>query len=108
MRWFYFKSGANPYGIYADRLDLFFAMVMNYNLSFIDGTRLYCTCQFPYPIRGYYERQERLRSFAKDWQKAFQDLVSMSWEEVLWYSNFFEVYGRKYGLLREFKENGII
>lgn len=47
-----------------------------------------------------------LRSFATEYQIAFADAV-MTLNEIVMWQNFFEKYGRRYGLLREFRENGI-
>ncbi len=47
-----------------------------------------------------------LRDFAQEWQYRFYDF-SYSWMELAAWQDFFTEYGKKYGLLREFKENGI-
>ncbi len=51
-------------------------------------------------------RKEVLRAIAQDWQIHFGEF-NYSMMEIVEWTNFFETYGRKYGLLREFRENGI-
>ena len=47
-----------------------------------------------------------LRSFAMEWQYHFCD-YNYSWESLMMWTDFFTEYGKKYGLLREFRENAI-
>ena len=54
----------------------------------------------------YAERQDSLRNIAIDFQRAEQG-YHFYWSDYCTVTNFFESYGRKYGLLREFRENGI-
>jgi len=54
----------------------------------------------------YAERKERAREKAIDWQLN-ESNKPMSWGEVAEWSNYFEKLGRRYGLLREFRENAI-
>ncbi len=53
------------------------------------------------------DKKEILRDFAIDWQLSFNRFC-YSYSELIDYQSFFEEYGKKYGLLREFRENGII
>lgn len=55
----------------------------------------------------YREKQEQARQLAIDWQLNFEN-QSRSWLYCIEWANRFERIGRKYGLLREFKQNGII
>lgn len=55
--------------------------------------------------RTYRERQNRLRELAIDIQLA--DDGGLSWAEHAALYGFFEEQGRRYGLLREFRENAI-
>lgn len=52
-------------------------------------------------------QREALSSFAKEYQRAQAEL-STSYEELAFYSGFFEKYGKELGLTDEFRENGII
>lgn len=54
----------------------------------------------------YKELKERARQIAIDWQLEVQER-DMSYAELNDAGNFFERLGRRFGLLREFRENGI-
>lgn len=54
----------------------------------------------------YAEKKERAREEAINWQLN-ESWKSMSWAKVAEWSNYFEKLGRRYGLLKEFRENGI-
>lgn len=56
---------------------------------------------------NYAEKKARLRNEAMAWQHDFSR-HSYSWEEVADKQAYFEREGRKYGLISEFKANGII
>ena len=55
----------------------------------------------------YQNGKERAREKAKDWQL---DLVnhSYAWSEMAEFAEYFTKIGKRYGLLKEFRENGII
>ena len=55
----------------------------------------------------YAERKEKARNEAIDWQADFCN-HNYYWSELAYFSAHFEKLGKRYGLLREFKENGII
>lgn len=55
----------------------------------------------------YAQKKEAARAEAQEWQ-ARQFALVMSWEECAEASAHFERLGRRYGLLREFRENAII
>lgn len=55
---------------------------------------------------SYQEKKQEIRNRAIEWQHNFSDRV-MSWGEVAAETAEFERLGRRYGLLREFRENGI-
>ena len=65
----------------------------------------------PFEIHGktYQERKESLRDLAIDYQynNDGNTDVTLSYGEISDICNFFEFYGKKYGLLREFRENCI-
>lgn len=111
MKWFYFKDGANPYGIYENKLERFFRMILAYDLEIMDNNHFMCCGKTgayyrPYKKISYLYKKDALREFAKQYSNIRGELVQ-SWEDVAWFGNFFETYGRRYGLLREFRENGI-
>ena len=55
----------------------------------------------------YQRRKDQAREQAKEWQRRFSD-TSHSWAEVSEDVARFERLGRRFGLLREFRENGIV
>ncbi len=55
----------------------------------------------------YTEKKERARCEAIHWQMNFQNKV-YAYEELMFWGNYFERLGRRYGLLKEFRESGII
>ena len=57
---------------------------------------------------NYYEKRKAdVRAEAIDWQSDFCN-HNYSYGELAYYSDYFERLGRRYGLLREFKNEGII
>ena len=105
---FRFKNGSNPY--IALRYDTFFFMVGKYfiyqesEFGFVVEEQRYDDSK--YTLKRD-DKKRILRAFAQDWQRAFE-CFNYSWGELAEWRGFFEEYGRKYGLLREFRENGII
>jgi hypothetical protein len=57
-------------------------------------------------MNKYQVEKEKARQKAIDWQYEFSE-TSMSWGELATYQAYFEAIGKRYGLLREFRENGI-
>lgn len=58
-------------------------------------------------MKTYQERKEIARQEAIDWQIDFGN-HNYSWGEIAQFSNHFYKCGKRYGLLKEFRENGII
>ena len=56
--------------------------------------------------KTYQEKKEEARDKAIDWQ-LWSSEVSMSWGECAYWCSYFTRLGRRYGLLREFHEEGI-
>lgn len=56
--------------------------------------------------KTYKEKQASLEELAKNWQYNFSSL-SWSYNELYDIGNYFYKNGKKYGLLKVFKENGI-
>lgn len=57
-------------------------------------------------MNNYQKQKERVRDEAIDWQLDFFN-YNYSWLELTAFENYFEKMGRRYGLLTEFRENGI-
>lgn len=55
----------------------------------------------------YAINKQRARDKAIMWQSMFGE-NSYSWGELFTFSDYFTKLGKRYGLLREFRENGII
>lgn len=55
----------------------------------------------------YAEGKAKARKEAVDWQYSF-DGKCLSWSQVAAKAERFEYLARRYGLVREFRENGII
>ena len=56
--------------------------------------------------KGYAGKKEVVRDLAIQWQARFGEFA-YSYDDLARWTDFFEWAGRKYGLLREFRENGI-
>lgn len=54
---------------------------------------------------SYREKKAKIREEAIQWQSHFDDMDCYS---VTAWTNYFEKMGKRYGLTREFRENGII
>lgn len=55
----------------------------------------------------YKKLKEKLRNEAIEWQNTISEF-QLSYEELIEMQRYFERMGKKFGLLKEFKENGII
>ena len=82
---------------------LLFEAVCSYDFEMLDNEHLAEVASYS----SGSDPKEALRSFAKEYQRAQAEL-STSYEELAYWSSFFEEYGEKLGLSEEFKENGII
>jgi hypothetical protein len=58
-------------------------------------------------MNTYQRNKEVAREQAIEYQATFND-HSYSWGELAAMTSYFEKLGKRYGLLKEFKENGII
>ena len=58
-------------------------------------------------MNTYQKAKERARNKAIEWQLDFNN-HNYSWEELANYKNYFEGLAKRYGLVREFRGNGII
>ena len=55
----------------------------------------------------YQRAKERARNKAIEWQLDFEN-YNYSYGELAYYTEYFERLAKKYGLVKEFRENGII
>lgn len=58
-------------------------------------------------MKTYTERKEQARNLAIEWQADFVN-HNYSWQGLSIAQEYFEKIGKRYGLLTEFRENGII
>ncbi len=108
---FTFADGSNPYICTSGKR--LFHMIKKYYLEQTDSSSFSVTGEavlltvFGKKLSAYEENQAILRDFAIEWQYNFHNFNYSMSECAVW-SDFFREYGKKYGLLREFEENGII
>ncbi len=57
-------------------------------------------------LQAYKAKKDYVRQLAMDWQNESAD-ETYYWSDISEFENIFTKYGRQYGLLREFHENGI-
>ena len=107
---FTFMNGSNPYITTSDRG--LFRMIRVYTLEqtaeemfSITGCAAFWTVKNR-RLTDYEKAKTALRDFAIQWQ-ADASRFNYSWGELCDWAMFFEKYGKKYGLLREFRENCI-
>lgn len=55
----------------------------------------------------YKEQKQRARELAKTWQFDFAN-NNYSYEEIGDFGEYFTKLGKRYGLLKEFRENGVL
>ena len=58
--------------------------------------------------KDYMSRKNHVRDIAMNFQDLFIDGFDMSYGDLFRFSEYFEKQAKKYGLVHEFKENGII
>ena len=58
----------------------------------------------------YKKKKEKARQLAINWQKGLVNTgpLNRSWAYFVKWAYLFEKIGRKYGLLKEFRDNGVI
>lgn len=108
---FEFKDGGNPY-ITTNNAALW-RMIRKYyviqtgsHTFTVEGERQFWTSDPFHKLTAREKAQVTLQDFAHYWQMDFSDM-KYAWGDICDWNDFFTEYGRKYGLLREFKENGI-
>jgi hypothetical protein len=77
-----------------------------YNRTFSPACEIYETIGFKLPGYGYRKKKEAARELAIRVQAALDNMV-ISWKELYEIGEYFETIGAKFGLLREFRANGI-
>lgn len=101
---FDFCDGSNPYIATAPRT--FWKMLNNYDVEQVGPYSFRVNKPRPEHKCNYEYGKALLRDFAIEWQYNFSEL-DYSYGEMAIYNDFFATFGKRYGLLREFRENGI-
>lgn len=99
-------NGANPYIATSNKkmFEMFcnyYTTQLNSNCFVVNGLKQWNGKR---TRQGY---KELVRAIALDWQGDFSQ-HHYSYCDIADWVNFFEEYGKKYGLLKEFRKNGII
>lgn len=58
-------------------------------------------------MTAYKRAKEKARNKAVEWQMDFCN-HNYSWGEIAYFETYFERLAKRYGLVKEFRENGII
>ena len=100
---FKFDDGSNPYISFTNKA--FYWMLKHYYVKQI-GETSFRVIGRKNPVKGYYGNKQFLRDRAIEWQISSSD-YNYSYMDFAAWSDFFREYGKRYGLLTEFRENGI-
>lgn len=103
ITYFHFGNGSNPYMAVNDKAIFF--MVCHYDLDMV-AARSFEVLGYRTKYLDRAGKKEALRDFAKHYQSR-SCMFESSWLNECEWGSFFENYGKRYGLLREFRENGI-
>ena len=106
---FTFTNGGKPYITKTNR-EAFRMFCKYYTVQ--TGARTFCAVGLREwngrpNYSDYHTNQLILQSVAQDWQHDF-NCIAYSWDDLAGWGDFFAEIGRKFGLLREFRENGIL
>lgn len=105
---FTFKDGSNPY-ITKTNSELFRILKKHYykqiseHVFFIDSLREWNGAE----EYNYQNNKMLAAAIARDWQQDFNNM-NYSTDDIISWQGFFEEIGKKYGLIKEFRENAII
>lgn len=103
---FDFEDGSNPYITKTNKelfkmLKKYHYIQLSEHIFFIDSFR---------GLNGKYNYQDNklvAAAIARDWQQDFNNM-NYSMDDIENWQRFFKEIGKKYGLLKEFRENAII
>lgn len=99
-------------GVYKDtdgkiKNNIYYSYELWFKDTFSPATEIIAKIPLKVSGKTYKEKQEDLRQKAIEYQQTWQ-YCTWSYHNVLELDNFFIKNGERYGLLKEFKENGII
>ena len=58
-------------------------------------------------MNNYQKQKKKARQEAIEWQRNFYN-QNWTYQDIYYYTERFERYAKQYGLIKEFRENGII
>ena len=106
---FSFENGSNPY--IAKHMEEVFRMIVKYNCGFADtlhyeaGHFVVCGEERGWKRKRRSDYKAIVEKFAIDWSLTRDCCENL--EALNYWSEFFYHYGKRYGLLKEFRENWI-
>lgn len=104
-----YETGCSIYNYFSDKWYIFpFSYI--YKLERGEAVKLYAYDPFNgFKVKGktYSEKKANAKMLAIDFQSYFSQ-YEFGYSELAYYQSIFEKIGRKYGLLKEFRENGIL
>lgn len=95
-----FTQGGQEYS------ELFFSWELFHGRTFNPETELHCLIDFTVSGQSYGARKESVRRTAQAFQR--EERPGLSYGDLVNIGIWFERAAKKYGLLREFRENGIL
>lgn len=101
---FNFADHSNPFLALTPRRAFEFLTAFEYEQTSNKGFTLYNRTFSP---GCYHEKKLAARTIAINWQADFEKF-NYSYGDLHSWQTFFEYLGKKYGLLREYRENGIL
>ena len=80
---------------------------LKFAMDFLKDNLMY---YIPLKVSGdtYDDKKDHLGQLAHSWQNSHYDFIDWSYKELSIIQGFFEENAKRYGLTREFHENGII
>ena len=99
----FFASFKDTYG--KEQANLYFDYQSYFEDTFSPACEIIQIIGFKVKGKSYAERKENLRNIAIEF--SHNEICGLSYGELSFIQQFFEIMGRRYGLLREFRENAI-
>ena len=99
----FFASYKDAFG--KEHVNLYFDWNSFYSDTFSPECEIIQLIEFTTRGKNYRERKNFLQDIAIEFLHS--EICGLSYEELYYIQNFFETMGKRYGLLREFRENCI-
>ena len=100
----FYANYTKPSGENVSRL--YFSTKEYHRDTFNPETEIYSVINFRVRGRTYRDRQADLCNTARRWQ--YESAPGLSWNEIADVADWFYAQGKRYGLLRDFREEAII